>query len=204
MGLAPTVARLHEPDLDAVVEVLADAFGNYPVMRHVLQGTSDYARDLAVLLRFFAGARLLRDEPIFGVALSGKLTGVALVSFPEGASPPTLAGYRTEVWESVGPAARDRYERFGEATAGFFRGLSRVHLNMIGVRGESQGRGVGRALLEAVADLAATRKETDGVTLTTELRPNVDLYRKFGYDVIGHVEVAPDLETWGMVRKRRP
>jgi len=108
------------------------------------------------------------------------------------------------VWDALGAAARGRYERFGETTGVFFQGLSRIHLNMIGVRNESHGRGVGRALLETVADLAHSRTETDGVTLTTEVRSNVDLYRKFGYDVVGHVEVDPDLETWGMLKRRRP
>jgi GNAT superfamily N-acetyltransferase len=75
---------------------------------------------------------------------------------------------------------------------------------MIGVRREAQGRGVGRALLESVADLALSHGETDGVTLTTEERSNVNLYRKFGYEVIGHVEVTPDLETWGMLKRSRP
>ena len=196
MEVVPKLGRLEQADLDGIVEVLSDAFGSYPVMRHVLHGTRDYGRDLGVLLRFFATARILRGEPVFGASLEGTLIGVALVSFPEAESPPALAVLRTNVWEALGSAARIRYERFGEATAGFFQGLSRTHLNMIGVRGRAQGLGVGRALLDSVSALALGRAGTDGVTLTTEVRSNVELYRKFDYDVIGHVSVAPDLESW--------
>jgi GNAT superfamily N-acetyltransferase len=196
--------RLGEPDLDGAVEILADAFGGYPVMRHILHGSGDFAGDLEVLLRFFASARFLREEPVLGAVLEDGLTGVALVSFPDAASPPALARYRADVWQSLGAAAEDRYEKFGEATAPFFRGLASIHLNMIGVRTGAQGRGAGRALLEAVTDLARGREGTVGVTLTTEVRSNVDLYVKFGYEVIGHARVAPDLETWGMLRRNRP
>ena len=203
MNVVPTVGPLGEADLDDVVVVLTDAFGSYPVMRHVLRDSREYARDLPVLLRFFATARVLRGEPVLGASLDGALVGVALASFPEAASPPTLATVRTSVWETLGSAARSRYEKFGEATTSFFQGLSRTHLNMIGVRGRAQGLGVGRALLDSVSALALGRAGTDGVTLTTELRSNVDLYRKFGYDVIGHVAVTPDLESWGMLKRSR-
>jgi GNAT superfamily N-acetyltransferase len=214
MGPAPTVTRLGDEDLDSVVAVLSDAFEGYPVMRHVLEGSRDYREDLAVLLRFFATARVLRSEPILGAAFGGAPAGVALVSFPDAPSPPALAPRRAGVWETLGSRARARYERFGEATSGFFGGLARVHLNLIGVRKIAQGRGVGRALLEAVAELARDRfahhhltrdhAAADGVTLTTEEPSNVDLYRRFGYEVVGHVEVAPGLETWGMFRRSRP
>jgi GNAT superfamily N-acetyltransferase len=198
------VTRLGERDLDDVVSVLTDAFGGYPVMKHVLGESRDYASDLATLLRFFTNARFLRREPVLGVALDGEPTGVALVSFPEQPSPPELAPYRTQVWGILGSRAEQRYQSFGEATAGFFHGLTRTHLNMIGVRGGAQGRGIGRALLESVAQLALGRDGGDGVTLTTEVRSNVDLYLKFGYEVIGHAQVAPALETWGMLKRSRP
>jgi GNAT superfamily N-acetyltransferase len=198
------VTRLGEKDLDGVVCVLANAFEGYPVMKHVLAESQDYPRDLATLLRFFANARFLRGEPVLGVALDGDPTGVALVSFPEHPSPPELAAYRTEVWDALGSGAERRYEAFGEATAPFFREIMRTHLNMIGVRRAAQGRGVGRALLESVADLATGRAGADGVTLTTEVPSNVELYSRFGYEVIGHARVAPELETWGMLKKSRP
>jgi GNAT superfamily N-acetyltransferase len=203
VDVVPKVGRLGQADLDGIVEVLADAFGSYPVMRHVLSDGGDYAGNLDVLLRFFATARILRGEPVLGASLEGTLVGVALVSFPEVESPPALAALRTDVWEALGDAARDRYERFGQTTAAFFQGLSRTHLNMIGVRGRTQGRGVGRVLLESVAELALARNETAGVTLTTEVRSNVDLYEKFGYEVIGHVQVSPDLESWGMLKRSK-
>jgi hypothetical protein len=39
------------------------------------------------------------------------------------------------------------------------------------------------------------------VTLTTELPGNVQLYQHCGYEIVGRVDVAPGLETWGMYRR---
>jgi hypothetical protein len=39
------------------------------------------------------------------------------------------------------------------------------------------------------------------VTLTTEDPVNVPLYQRFGYRILGHVEVGADLESWGFFRE---
>jgi hypothetical protein len=36
------------------------------------------------------------------------------------------------------------------------------------------------------------------VSLTTEVPQNVRLYEHFGYEVVGHARVSPELETWGL------
>jgi hypothetical protein len=41
-----------------------------------------------------------------------------------------------------------------------------------------------------------------GVSLSTEVRRNVDLYRHFGYEVTGEARVSEELMTWGMFRAR--
>jgi len=74
---------------------------------------------------------------------------------------------------------------------------------MIGVRPRARGKGRSRTLLEGVHRLSRTDPESAGVTLTTEVPENVPLYRHFGYQVVGHATVAPDLETWGFFRRDR-
>jgi ribosomal protein S18 acetylase RimI-like enzyme len=195
-------ARLGEADVVDVVDVLSDAFADYPVMRFVLQESVDYALDLSRLIRFFTMARVLKGEPVLGVSAGGRLAGVALVSYSENkVSPPELANLRQQTWEAVGRGAEARYDAFGRATASFFQDVSRTHLNMIGVRRDAQGRKLGGVLLEAVDGLAPARQEGKRVSLTTEKRSNVGLYLRFGYEVVGHRRVAPELETWGMLKR---
>jgi hypothetical protein len=199
----PRVVTLGESDLDEVVDVLCDAFVDYPVMRYVLQASGErHDMELRTLIGFFSGARALRGETMFGVPEEGRLAGVALTSFPENrASPEALDRLRAEVWETLGPGARARYEAFGTATRPFFGGLRRVHLNMIGVRRAQQGRGLARPLLEAVHAMSPERPGSTGTTLTTENPENVRLYERFGYRVVARARVAPELETWGMYRE---
>jgi hypothetical protein len=55
-------------------------------------------------------------------------------------------------------------------------------------------------LLEEVARLAEADGDSAGVSLSTENSRNVELYRHFGYRVVGEAEVAEGLVTWGMMR----
>jgi hypothetical protein len=41
------------------------------------------------------------------------------------------------------------------------------------------------------------------VSLTTENPRNVELYRHFGYEVVGQGPVGPGLQTWGMFLRIR-
>lgn len=187
-----------------VVTVLAEAFFDYPVMRFVLGGDPGYGERLRRLVTFFVQARLLRGEVIFGVGSPGHRLGAALVAFSDGpAAPHALAELRHETWEALGAASHVRYESFAAATAPFAVDAPHVHLNMIGVRPAAAGQGCGRALLEAVHALSAERRTSEGVLLTTESASNVRLYEHFGYDVLGHATVAPDLSTWALFRPDR-
>ena len=73
-------------------------------------------------------------------------------------------------------------------------------LGMVGVRHEHHGCGYGRLLLDAVHVLSDTDPESHGVALSTETRENLDLYRHFGYEVIGEAHID-DLTTWALYRR---
>jgi GNAT superfamily N-acetyltransferase len=193
---------LEAKDLDAVVDVLAEAFASYPVMRFVLgsAGSRD-SSELRRLVRFFTIARLLRDEPVIGFHSDARLTAVALVSFPGLiASPPELAEHRDQLWHDLGADARTRYESFASATAQFDIDVPHANLNMIGVRPALHGTGLGRQLMAEVHHISARHPRSSGVTLTTESPRNVSFYQKQGYRLLGRTHVTPDLETWAFFR----
>jgi GNAT superfamily N-acetyltransferase len=195
------VQRLGPDRADDVVAALCDAFAGYPVMRHVLGPDTGNTTDrLATLVRLFVMARILRDEAMFGIPDGARLSGVAMVSVPGGEPPSALVELRERTWGLLGMDCRTRYEAFVAATAPFGVDTPHLHLNMIGVRREMQGRGFARPLLEAVHALCRSTPGCGGVSLTTEDPRNLALYERFGYTVIGHAVVAPELETWGMFR----
>ena len=185
-----------------VVGVFVEAFEDYPVMRFVVgERGDDYGSRLHTLVSFFVAARALRGEPLLGIAQGGDLVAAATASFPgKGESPAELGILREEVWRALGTDARLRYEACGEAWRPFDIGAPHVHLNMIGVRPSAQGMGHARRLLRHVHGISLDMVDSVGVTLTTEDPGNVPIYRKAGYEVVGHARIAPDLETWGFFR----
>lgn len=203
---APVAPRgLGGGDVPTIVAVLCDAFADYPVMRYVLADAgSSYAHHLPILVRFFVMARMLRGEPMLGIGEGSALWGVALMSRPGSAAAPVeLEGLRGALWGQLGAAARQRYEAFGAAHEPFAVRTSHFHLNMIGVRKTEQGRGLSRRLLDAVHRRSREDRDSQGVTLTTEDPAKVSFYEHFGYELRGHVRVAPELETWAFYRPDR-
>ena len=183
-----------------VIAVLCDGFADYPIMRYVLGDEGDYPARLRTLIGFFAGNRFLRNDAIIGVSVDGELRGVALCSLPDRVSPPEMDQLRERTWAALGLEARARYDRCVEVWTPLGVAEPNVHLNMLAVPPRHQGQGLGRALLDRVHALSRERGDSCGVTLTTEVEANVDLYRHMGYEVVERGAIEPGLETWGMYR----
>jgi len=201
-----TVFRLGEDDVAEVVDVLCEAFFDYPVMCFVLDGDTDadiedYEQRLKTLIHFFVEARVLRGEVMLGIGRRERLHGAAPVSRPSGPpSPPEVGELRECVWADLGSPARARYDSFSVACAPFEVETPHIHLHMIGVRREAKGKGVGRRLIEHVRLMSREDPDSQGVTLTTEDEGNVSLYQHFGYEIVGHATVGWELRTWGVFR----
>lgn len=184
----------------AVVETLCEAFADYPVMRYVLGPGGDYGKRLKTLIGFFVAARVLRDDPMFGIADGTRLIGVATCTLPGGSPTPELEAVRERTWAALGADALERYEHCVRAWEPLGVAEPNLHVNMLGVRPPFQGRGLSRVLLEQVHALSHDLPESAGVTLTTETAANVALYQRFGYRIVGQRRIAAGLETWGFFR----
>jgi GNAT superfamily N-acetyltransferase len=193
---------LQPADVAEVVAVLADAFTDYPVMRHVLGLTRDYDACLSALVTLFVSGRTARGEPMLGMRdPDGHLLAAALVMPPgSSAAPAELLALRERTWGRLGGDARARYEAFVDACNRLDIDTPHHHLNMIGVQPPHQGKGLARRLLEAVHELARRDPGSAGVSLTTEHEPNLALYQHFGYRISGHAQVAAGLRTWTLYR----
>ena len=202
---APRVERLVADALDEVVEVLCEAFADYPVMRWTLGDAPGYAARLPVMVRLFASSRAMRGEPILGLRdEDGRLLGVALVTPPVSPPPPeAFVALREATWGQLGADARSRYDALVAAWGRTAVEGEHHHLNMLGVRRALRGRGLSRPLLEAVIAAADGDPGSAGVDLTTELPGNLPLYERFGFRVTAREEVGGGfLTTWTMFRPR--
>jgi GNAT superfamily N-acetyltransferase len=204
-GIGPVVRRLPAADAPAVVDVMCDAFRDYPVMRFVIgDAGGDDDRRLRTLIGLFVAARALRDEPLLGLADGRTLCAAATVSFPGvGEEPPEMSALREGVWRDLGHDARARHAACGEVWGTLGVGTPHVHVNMIGVRPAHQGRGLARVLLDHVQRISRETPGANGVTLTTEDPANVPFYQHVGYQIVGHGRIAPALETWAFHRRNQ-
>jgi GNAT superfamily N-acetyltransferase len=200
MSSLSSVQDLPPDRADDVVAVLCDAFHDYPVMRYVI-GNDDYDARLRELIGLFVSARVLRDEPMIAVSDNNELVAVAIMTPPgQREAPQEFFDRRERVWHMLGSDAEARYDEFGAAWQLVGVTEPNLHLNMIGVRRSHTGAGLGRILLDRVHEMSEDDSASTGVSLTTEDVRNVPLYRYFGYENVGHQNIADGLETWGFFR----
>jgi GNAT superfamily N-acetyltransferase len=196
---APTLLDARATADDAV-HVLCEAFVDYPVMRYVLGDRDDYAARLRTLIGFFHGARVLRDDAILGISDGDELVAVALCSLPDRVEPPELDLLRDRTWAALGADALARYDDCVRAWESTGVDEPNIHVNMLAVVPDRQGRGLARVLLERVHAMSRERADSRGVTLSTESERNVALYRHLGYRVVGQATIAAGVETWDFFR----
>ena len=188
-------------EFDEAVDVLCQAFYDYPVMKYLAANAGDdYDRQLRLLVGFFSRARHLRGDLVWAIRSEGRIVGVANIVRPDTKGNSELDSAREQLWTELGDEARMRYEAFGEATAQFSITDPHYHLPMIGVLPECGGQGVGRRLLDGLHELSADDPGSSGVTLTTEHPDNVSLYQYFGYEIVGSTKIG-DFESWTFFRR---
>ena len=199
------MSELDKRHVAQVIDLLCEAFSDYPLMQHVLRPDDHgYAARLHTLIHLFVTRRVLCDDRLLGVGDTEDLDAAAVLSRPAPAvDTPALRELHATTWAALGDAVRLRYDAFASACNGFDVDVPHIHLNMIGTRGRVRGKGLGRELLDQVHELSQEDPNSTGVTLTTEIEANVSLYKHFGYEVVGQSEVAPGLRTWGFFRADR-
>lgn len=202
--------RLSPAPVDQIVDVMAEAFLGYPVMRFVVGDDGDVAARERRLVDLFVRRRIARGGPALGVTHQDAATGerglaaAAVLTLPhEPEPPPEVAEMTVATWLELGDDARRRYDAYARAASLFDALPPHHHLNMIGVRPAHQGRGLARPLIEAVVRMAHEEPGSAGVSLTTENPRNVDVYRHFGFTVVAEADAAPGLHTWGMFHQIR-
>jgi ribosomal protein S18 acetylase RimI-like enzyme len=200
------IETVNRDGFQEAVDVLSEAFFDYPVMRYVIGDVGeDYSRRLRHLVSFFTEARFTRKDLVLAVIEAGKMVAVASINLPRegplefsgGIDP--LEPHRQKVWTDLGPEARVRYEEYGAAAASAPFPDPHYHLGMIGVRRDAAGKGHARRLLDYLHRLSADHPSSLGVSLATENPRNVSLYEHFGYSIVSHEKVG-DMETWGFFR----
>jgi ribosomal protein S18 acetylase RimI-like enzyme len=205
-----TVERLTEADREQVIDVLAAAFHDYPVMRYALSdAVAEYDQRLRELIGFFCDVRFIHDWPVLGIwrgqgdGEGQELVAAALVTAPgEVAESPELRRKHLRLARVIGRDAFERMAHYERASSGQEPEDLHYFLGMLGVAPGHQGSGYGRLLLEHIQTMSEADQVSTGVSLSTEDPSNVPYYERAGYRVIGEADVG-DIHTWCMFRPNR-
>jgi GNAT superfamily N-acetyltransferase len=185
VALAPGQAR-------AAAGVLESSHADYPSFRELI---ADPARRRGVLrATFTATARdALRSGVVHAASDGDRLLGVA-VWLPPGGFPwsPRRKLRAVPLFLSVlgrAPAAFGRFAAMGRNAERAFPSTPHWYLEVLGVRPEAQGQGLGTRLLEPVL----SRADRDGVScyLETADPANVAFYERLGFRLEGRVQLLP-------------
>lgn len=199
---ALAVRQLQRPaEDDAAIELLTDAFLDFPAMR-VLVGIDDGAR--ARLRRLFAMELDASSQvQILGAELGGSLVG-ALTHVDSPACAARSAGHVIGFMRIAGPRVVRAMRMFGRIERSHPRTPHR-HLPSVGVPPAWQAQGVGRALMEAFhegcdADRKVAYLET--IRWADRSRPSHErFYARLGYQVTDVVPMTDEWEVLTMTRQ---
>jgi GNAT superfamily N-acetyltransferase len=191
------MVRLARPDdAPALDDVLADAFFDDPISVHLLPDASRRRDRLRLGMGHVMRSTYLAND---GAWTTDALDGVALWAKPGDAKPSALRQLR-----DLPTFARSFGRRLPRAISAFGSAEKRRpdedhwFLDIIGVRPDRQGHGVGSALLRA----ALTQIDQTGAPafLVTSNPSNVPFYEKLGFVVGEEYDIGP-VHVWPMLRR---
>ena len=198
MTLFDNLYKVSKKELKIVCRVLANAFSEDPL----LIAMNMESEEIETMYEFSIRTAL-RYGNVY--ATSENLEGI--IAF----TPDKYANSTT--WNIIRTGAIVPAIKLGKKYGKFMREMGKIieedkknlnigpylYLYIIGVSQESQGKGVGGKLLRALVE----KSENVGkaLYLETETEENVELYKKFGFEVIKEISLPVlDLPMWEMVR----
>jgi ribosomal protein S18 acetylase RimI-like enzyme len=193
---AVTVATLAPGDQPRSVATLTLAFSADPVMRWLWPDARQY---LASWPRFVAAV----GGEAFGRASAhglGDGRGVALW-LPPGVGPDDAALGPLMI-ESLEPETLGQVSAISEQLARFHPTIEHWYLAFLGVDPSAQGGGLGSGLL--AHGLAGCDRDRLPAYLEASSPRNRDLYRRFGFQVVGVIQSGASPPIWAMFREPSP
>ena len=197
-----TIRPARAEDADAVGDVLADAFLDYPWTTWAL-GEQDRAERLRRLYRLEAGLSGAETGGTWLAEDGGRVVAAAAWIRPD--APPPSAETAARIARELPELLADRADVLAaaeQATTGVHPPGPTWLLACVGTRPEARGRGLATALITAGLDEADVAGAA--AALETSAEENVRLYRRLGFEVVAEVDPphgAP--HVWVMHRPAR-
>ena len=197
----PTIDPLTRADERAAVDSLRAAFVEYPLLVLLCPNARRRPRFTEAFCRF-----LFRSAVRCGGAFGTADRAAIVCSWPVGSEWPSWwstvrAGGLSFAWRMGFRATRLLAHLEHEFDAARETHVSEPHcyVPLLGVHPDAQGKGLSRAVMRPVFD-AADRARVP-IYLETVPETNVAIYKKLGFELVGHRELTGGLPNWELVRR---
>ena len=195
------ITPVNTKETGKVIEVLFAAFEQDPLMLYFFG--NEYQNLAKYVMEYLCNLAHLSNLSLWGATLEGELKGVALITPPGVASnqnkQEAIALANEKLAIAVGEAVITRIEAYFQIMEANKPKQPHFYIDILGVMPESQGQGVGKALLEAVNKMSESSPQSCGVALDTENERNLDFYESLGYSV-STITNLDRLKVWSMFR----
>ncbi len=200
MSLYSNLYKIQKKDLKNAVKVLDDAFSEESMWKEVFDDEDKNRVLTEVMVRF-----CLKYGDV--VATSDKLEGVMAIA-PYGKDMTALRIIRSGAFflsMKISNEAK-KFKVLSDAIEEAKKGLNLdpyIHLLIMGVSQEYQGKGFGGKLIRAIIEKAEIEKKP--IYLETQKEDNVTLYEKYDFSVKKRIILPEplDLPMWLMLRDKK-
>lgn len=178
-----------------IVDVITLAFSTDPVARWVYPNSQQYLQYFANFVRLFGGKAFEMGSAYY----TGDFSAASLWLPPD--VEPDSAGLISLFESTVSEEIRNDLYSIFEEMANFHPLEPHWYLPMIGTDPTHQGKGYGTSLLKHVLEIC-DRDEKPAYLESSNPR-NISLYERFGFEVIGRIQVGSSPPLFPMLRRPR-
>ena len=186
------IARAGTDEVDAAVAALAEAFAADPLMGYLF---GDHPRGVrASTMAFFSillRVRLALGMPALVLRRDGEVLGAAMGYDATRPQWPASLAAEWARFEASAPELADRMAAYDEISEAHAPAADHYYLGVLGVHPELQGRGAGKALLEAYCEASLADGRSGGVYLDTANPRSLAFYDRNGFERRGEGRLGP-------------
>lgn len=190
------IRRATAGDIDNAVATLGDAFARDPLMMYVFQDNPGGVR--AGVMRFFSillRVRIALDMPALVLEQGGQVMGAVMGYDTSRPTWPAALAAEMDVLETDIPGFAARMADYEKICDAHQPGEAHYYLGVIGVDPSLQGKGAGKALLEAFCAPSQADPKSSGVYLDTSNTRSLEFYDKNGFERMGEGMLG-DVRIW--------
>jgi ribosomal protein S18 acetylase RimI-like enzyme len=191
----PRIQSATTADEAAVIAVITLAFSTDPMSRWTWPNPHQYFTHFPSLIQAFGGRAFVHGSAYYVEGYAG-----AALWLPPGVSPDEDA-LVSLIQNTVGDRERADVFAVVEQMGSYHPHEPHWYLPLIGVEAIHQGHGYGAALMEH-ALIPCDRDQTLAYLESTNPR-NISLYQRYGFEVLGTIQVGTSPPIFPMLRKPR-